>query len=184
MPRTQAEVFMHHSISDRDPAFFFFVARQSPVWTSASSKALSQANTASNSTEGANLLFPSWSLSVTWISCSHSDEFSPFSFILSRSDRRNTCGIHPLKKRKKTFYTFLFFLYFVPPFHLYLAKVKKIFFKFSSSITFPVLWSCVSSQIAMQKSKAGTTPKGLMLHLCPFLHPHIALSLRAGGVSE
>lgn len=43
-----------------------FFARQSHVWTSASSKALSQGNTASNSREGVNLLSPLCSLSPTW----------------------------------------------------------------------------------------------------------------------
>lgn len=141
---------MHHHSSDRDPAFFYFYyffcfsARQSPVWMSASSKAFSQENTAFNSTEGANLLFPFCSLSLTWISCRHSDEFSPFSFILLRSDRRNTCGIHPSEEKKISSFTFLFFLYFVPPFHRYLAKVKEIFCRcnLSSSVVLCVEPNC------------------------------------------
>lgn len=87
--------------------------------------------------------FPFCSMSLTWISYRHRDEFSPFSFILSRSDKRNTCGIHPLEKKKSSF-TFLFFSSFVPPFHPYLAKVKEIFAGTPlSRLLLPAVVSCL-----------------------------------------
>lgn len=128
-------------------------------------------NTASNSTEGANLLYPFCSLSSTWISYRPWDEFSPLSFILSRSDRRNTCGIHLLKK--KSFLTFLFYTSLLPSFHLYITKVKEIF----AGTLFP---SYSSGGVVSQTnlSCSNTDSIGTAAHLCRFIHPYVPLFLK------
>lgn len=95
-----------------------FFARQSPVWSS--SKALSRGNTASNSTEGANLLFSPSALCLR-LEFPTGAEMSSAHFL---SFCRGQTGGTPVG------FTLLLSYSTLPlslPLHPYLAKVKEIF---------------------------------------------------------
>lgn len=113
-----------------------FFARQSPVWTSASSKPLRQGNTASNSTEGANLLFPLL-LSVSDLNFLRAPRWvEPIFFHFVEVRQEEHLWDSPFeKKKKKNLFNFLIFHFLCPCFPPLFSKGQGDFCRHSP---FPV----------------------------------------------